>query len=212
MTALTFSVVGARAEPFAAAPTLVLRLRIVETTGVSIESIALRVQVQLEPQRRRYAAEESSRLVELFGTPERYGQTLRPLLWTNLSQIVLRFSGETEVDLPIPASYDFEVAAHKYLDALDDGEIPLSLLFSGMVFVQSATGIASEFVPWNCDASYRLPVAVWRETLDAFFPNCAWLRVSREVFNELYQFKIAQGLPTWDATLARLGALARLER
>lgn len=212
MTALTFSVVGARAEPFAAAPTLVLRLRIVETTGVSIESIALRVQVQLEPQRRRYAAEESSRLVELFGTPERYGQTLRPLLWTNLSQMVLRFSHETEVDLPIPASYDFEVAAHKYLDALDDGEIPLSLLFSGMVFVQSATGIASEFVPWNCDASYRLPVAVWRETLDAFFPNSAWLRVSREVFNELYQFKIAQGLPTWDATLARLGALARLER
>lgn len=212
MTALEFSVVGARVERFAIAPTLVLRLRIVETSGVRVEAIALRVQLQLEPQRRHYAAEESARLVELFGEPERYGQTLRPLLWTHLSQMVLQFSGETEIDLPIPASYDFEIAAHKYLDALAAGEIPLSLLFSGMVFVQGPTGVTSEFVPWNCDARYRLPVSVWRETIEAFFPNSAWLRVSREVFDELYRFKLAQGLPTWDATLTRLGELARLER
>jgi hypothetical protein len=212
MSALAFSVVGARAERFSVGPTLVLRVRIAETSGARIEAIALRVQVQVEPQRRRYAAEESARLVELFGEPERYGQTLRPLLWTHVSQMVLQFSGETEIDLPIPASYDFEVAAHKYLDALDDGEIPLALLFSGMVFVKGGTGVSSEFVPWNCDAQYRLPVTVWRETLDAFFPNSAWLRFRRDLFDELYRFKIAQGLPTWDATLTRLLELARLER
>jgi Family of unknown function (DUF6084) len=209
VSALAFSVVGARAERFAAAPTLVLRVRVTETSGAHVQAIAMRVQVQLEPQRRRYAPEESERLVELFGGPERYGQTLRPLLWASLSLMVLAFEGETEVDLAIPLSYDFEVAAHKYLAALEEGEIPLVLLFSGMVFLQGENGMWSELIPWSCEARYRLPVAVWREAIDAFFPNSAWIRVDRALFEELYRYKSAQGLPTWDAALTRLCEVAK---
>ena len=212
MSKLAFAVVGAKVEPYAASPALSLRIRITESSGVQIHAIGLRVQVRIEPQLRRYSTFETPRLVELFGTPDRYAVTVRPMLWAHVSHMVLGFNGETEIDLSIPCSYDFEVAAHKYLSALDDGEIPLNVLFSGAVFVKSESGVSSELVPWDCEGRYRLPVAVWREAMDAFFPNSTWIRMSREVYDELYRFKTSQGLPTWDATLERLCERAKAER
>ena len=204
MSAPAFAVVGAKAERFAASPMLSLRLRITESSGVRVDAIALKVQIQLEVQRREYAPSERELLEELFGKPARYADTLKPLLWTHVSQMVLAFAGETEVDLHIPCSYDFEVAAHKYLASLHDGVIPLNLLFSGMMFVEGENGVTPEFVPWNCEARFGLPVAVWRETVDAFFPNSAWIRVDRDTFDALRTYKIATGLPTWSAALERL--------
>lgn len=212
MSALDFSVVGARAEAYAVSPTLILRLRITESSGAKIDAIALRVQIQLEVQRRRYAVEESELLEELFGDPSRYADTLKPMLWTHAAQMVLAFEGQTEIDLPIPCSYDFEVAAHKYLASLRDGIVPINLLFSGMAFVEGANGVTPEFVPWSCEARYALPIAVWRETVDASFPNSAWIRVNRDLFDELRRFKIATGLPTWDAALERLCELGKVKR
>jgi uncharacterized protein DUF6084 len=207
---LNFAIVGAHAERYAASPQLALRVRVTETTGVPVHAIALRVQVRIDPARRRYDGEESARLTELFGGPERYGDTLRSLLWAHVSQTVLAFTGEAEFELPIPCSYDFEVAASKYLSALQGGEIPLTALFAGTVFVRGESGgVASELVSWSCESHYRMPAAVWRETIDAFFPNSAWLRIDRETFDELYRFKIAGGFPTWEAALGRLIAEAR---
>lgn len=157
MSELAFTVLGARAERFAAAPQLSLRLMIEEASGADVYAIALRVQIMIEPQRRRYDAKESERLVELFGSQERYGDTLRPMLWTHATQMVLAFRGSTEVELPVPCSYDFEVAAHKYLSSLDAGEIPIDLLFSGTLIERGETGPASGLVAWNCEARYRLP-------------------------------------------------------
>lgn len=212
MSDLGFSVTGARADRYGAAPAVVLRLKIVENSGTKIDAIALKVQVQLEVQRRSYAPAESELLEDLFGKPARYGDTLKPMLWTHVSAMVVAFTGETEIDLPIPCSYDFEVAAHKYLASLRDGVIPVDLLFSGVIFTQGQIGVTPEFVPWNCEARFPLPVPVWREAMDAFFPNTAWLRVNREVFDELRRFKAAAGLPTWDATLERLCEIAKLQR
>lgn len=212
MIDLNFSVVGARAERYAAVPTVVLRLRIAESTGAKIDAIALRAQIRLDVQRRRYAPEESELLSELFGDPSRYGDTLKPMLWAHAAQMVLAFQNEIEFDLPIACSYDFEVAAHKYLASLTDGIVPLNLLFSGMVFVEGAQGVVPEFVPWSCEAHYPLPVAVWRETIDAVFPNCAWIRVNRDLFDELRRFKIASVVPTWDAAIQRLCDLAKVKR
>jgi hypothetical protein len=209
MIDLAFSVIGARVDPYAASPAVVLRLRVVEGTGVRVGAIALRVQVQLEVQRRRYLAEESAMLTELFGEPSRYADTLKPMLWTHVQAMVLAFQHEIEFDLAIPCSYDFEVAANKYLASLEDGIIPVNLLFSGMVFTEGETGISPEFVPWSCEARYPLQVTTWREAMDAVFPNAAWIRVNRDVFNELRRFKIATGLPTWDAAFERLCELAK---
>ena len=210
MTELGFQVVGAKAEPYAAAPMLSLRLRVTERSGAKVDAIALKVQIQIEAQRRAYSGEESGLLQELFGTPARYADTLRPLLWTHVSLLVVAFQGETEVDLQIPCSYDFEVAAHKYLASLQGGIVPLDLLFSGMVFVEGDNGVTPEFVPWNCEARYALPVSVWRETVEAFFPNSAWIRVDRALFDELRRYKIASGVPTWTAALEHLLEAAKV--
>jgi hypothetical protein len=211
MIALEFSVTGARAEPYAVSPMLTLRLQINEKSGAKIDAIALRVQIQLEVQRRRYAAGESEMLAELFGEPSRYADTLKPMLWTHVAQMVLAFEGRTEVDLPIPCSYDFEVAAHKYFASLSEGIVPINLLFSGMVFVEGANGAVPEFVPWSCEARYALPLSVWRDAVDASFPKSAWIRVNRDLFDELRRFKIASGLRTWDAALGRLSDLAKVK-
>jgi len=210
---LSFFVTGAQPERHAATPQLTLRVRVAETSGVAVYAMTLRAQVRIEPQQRRYDAGESERLVELFGGPERYGDTLKSMLWTHVSQTVLAFEGDTEFDLTIPCSYDFEVAAHKYLAALRDGEIPLIAMFSGTLFVRGADGaVQAELVPWSCEARYRLPVAVWRATMDAHFPNSTWLRIDRETFDELYRFKTAGNFPTWEAAIERLCADAKSAR
>ncbi len=205
MSALAFSVVGSRAETYAAAPLVTLRLRVAETSGIRVHAIALRTQIQIEPQRRRYEASESDALVDLFGGPERYGNTLRALLWTHVSTMVVGFSGETEVELLLPCSYDFEVAAYKYLHALEDGEIPLALFFSGTVLLESDDGqVQAELVPWTCEARYRLPVSVYRATMNAHFPNSAWLRVHHDTFEQLDRLRRTSALPTWDAVVLSL--------
>jgi hypothetical protein len=204
MTALSFEVALARAEVYAAVPTLALRLRITESTGTPIHALALRVQVQIEPRRRRYTGPESERLVDLFGAPERYGDTLKNLLWTHVQLVLPGFQDAVEVDLPITCTYDFEVASAKYFESLEGGEIPLLLLFSGTVFVKGDSGFSVEQVPWEKEARYALPVAVWREVMERYFPGSAWIRLRKDSFEALHRFKSAQGLPTWEAALSAL--------
>ena len=207
MTDLEFSVIESRADRYAASPSLVLRLRILEKSGAKVDAIALRAQIRIAVQRRRYAPDESALLEELFGTPDALRRDAKADAMDARSSIVTAFENATEIDLTIPCSYDFEVAAHKYLASLKNGIVPLELLFSGMVFVEGPGGVTPEFVPWSCEARYGLPVHVWRDALDAHFPNSAWIRVHRDTFDELRRFKTATGLPTWDAALERLCAL-----
>jgi len=145
MPDLNFLVEGAEAERYAAEPLLRFKLRVSEdvaagTQPTPIESVALRCQVRIEPARRRYGAREKERLLELFGTPERWGQTLRPMLWTHLSAIVPPFTGVRGVELPVPCSSDFSLAATKYFAALEEGEIPLCFLLSGTIFYEAEEG------------------------------------------------------------------------
>ncbi|HEX3212521.1 MAG TPA: DUF6084 family protein, partial [Actinomycetota bacterium] len=136
MTDLVFDCIDGQADRYAAVPTLQLKLRISETTGAQVHAIALRCQIRIEPQRRRYSPEEADGLLELFGEPPRWGDTLKPMQFATVSLMVPSFTGSTEIDLPVPCTYDFEVAASKYLHALGDGEVPLLLLFSGTVFTK----------------------------------------------------------------------------
>ncbi|HEY0808459.1 MAG TPA: DUF6084 family protein, partial [Pseudonocardiaceae bacterium] len=85
MTELVFDCVGARAERYAVAPTLSLTLRIAETDGVAVDAIALRVQIRVLPHLRRYSDDESGRLVEVFGEPSRWADTLKPLQFALLT-------------------------------------------------------------------------------------------------------------------------------
>lgn len=212
MATLVFDCIGARAEPYAMAPTLTLRLRIAETTGESVHAIALNCQLRIEPHRRRYSPAEAERLHDLFGDTSRWSDTLKPMQFTNVTAMVPRFTGATEVDLAVPCTYDMEIASTRYFTALDDGVVALLLLFSGTVFVQRETGFAVEQVPWTAESTYPLPVTTWREMVDQNFPNSGWLRLGRETIDELGRFKTRHSLPTWDSTVQALIARAEVAR
>src|SRR5690349_25132137 len=111
---LMFLAQAAQAVPYAASPLISIRLRIEESSGCAIHSIVLRCQLQIETTRRRYTEGEQEQLQDLFGGPERWGQTLRPMLWANISASVPAFTGSTTIDLPVPCSFDFNIAASKY--------------------------------------------------------------------------------------------------
>ena len=204
MAELVFDCVGAHAERFAVSPSMSLTLRIAETTGIKVDAIALRCQIRIEPTRRRYSDAEAERLNDLFGDTQRWADTLKPLQFTTVSMMVPGFTGSTELDLPVMLSYDLEIGSTRYFAGLEDGEVPLLLLFSGTVFSAPDGRLQVQQVPWSKEASYRLPVGIWREAIEAHFPNSAWIRMSLQTLDALQQFKTRQALPTWDATITAL--------
>ncbi|WP_028265801.1 DUF6084 family protein [Arthrobacter sp. MA-N2] len=204
MTMLAFTVLDVHPEPYAAAPQLTARLRVTESTGAQVHAIALRCQVRILPQRRGYAPEEEPGLLDLFGERGRWPSTLKSFLWLQCSTMVQGFTGAADVDLALPCTFDFDVAASKYLHALREGEIPLEFLFSGTVFTKGLTGFGVEQVPWDLEASYRLPVAAWHQLMDLYFPNTGWIRLDREVLAALSRYKSARGLTSWDETVEAL--------
>jgi hypothetical protein len=210
MSELSFSVLDLFAEPYAVAPQLTARLRITESTGEVIHAIALRAQVRIEPQRRQYSGEEERGLLDLFGARERWYDTLKPFLWMQTGTMVQGFTGAAEVNLALPCTYDFDVTASKYLHALRDGAVSVVLLFSGTVFTRGQRGFGVEQVPWDREARFDLPVAVWRELIDHYYPNSGWLRLDRGLLDRLAAFKAERGFTTWDETLGTL--LADMDR
>jgi hypothetical protein len=209
MPELEFQVEGAETVPYAVAPTLALKLRLTQARGTlparAIHAVALRCQIRIEPGKRRYEAAEGERLLDLFGTQDRWSQTLRPMLWTHVSAVVPPFTESISVDLPVACSFDFNVAATKYFYALDDGEVPLCLLFSGTVFHEDEeAGLQVAQISWDKETRYRLSVQSWKEMMERYYPNCAWLCLRRDVFDRLYLYKSRQGSPTWEQALENL--------
>lgn len=205
MPDLRFQVEHVSATPNSATPQLSFKVRIANAEQQSIHSIALRAQVQIEPVRRRYSDEEKIQLRELFGEPEQWSKSLQPLLWTNANVNVPGFHGETVIDIPVPCTFDFNAAMTKYIYGLEGGELPSSLLFSGTVFYAGASGgLQVAQIPWDREASYRLPVQVWKEMMDRYYPNRAILSLRRDVFDRLYEFKLQNRIATWDQVFERM--------
>jgi Family of unknown function (DUF6084) len=201
---LGFTVLGCEPLPHAAAPTLRFSLAI-DAGGAAVRSVMLEVQLRIAATQRGYSDAEQAQLGDLFGAPERWADTLRGLLWTHATVVVAPFQGATVVDLLVPCTYDFDVAATKYLSGVKDGEIPLDLLFSGTVFYAGPGGaLQINRISWNEEAPYRLPVAVWRETMDRYFPGNAWLRVDRDTFDRLVAFRARRALTDWESVIDTL--------
>ena len=203
MPELNFEVIGAEAVAYSATPLLAFKLRITNADpNEVVQSVALRCQLQIEATHRKYGAQEQERLLDLFGEPERWSRTLRAMLWTHASTNVPQFQNSIVVDLPVACTFDFNVAAAKYFAGLDDGEVPLNLMFSGTIFYdQDDHGLQIEQIPWDREAKYRLPVRVWKEMIDIYYPNSAWLCLRRDVFEKLSQYKMARGIPTWEEAI-----------
>jgi hypothetical protein len=213
MPDLDFEVESADVLPYAAVPTILFKVGVQNAVeGEEIDSISLRTQIRIAATQRRYEPNEQAKLRELFGEPHHWKDTLRSLLWTNTNTIVTRFSGGRVFEMPVTCTYDFDVVGTKYFAALDEGEIPLEFLFSGSVFYRKDGGaLQVALISWEKEATFRLPVRLWREMMDNYFPNSAWLRLHKDIFDRLYDYRSRNALLTWDRTLESLLNMAEKE-
>jgi len=200
-----FEILGARAVRYAAAPMLALDLQVSEPSGRQVYMVALTIQLMIEPARRRYDDATRERLVELFGAPERWAVTTRSLVWSKLDVLVPAFTGSTTVSVPVACHYDLELAAAKYLHSLPDGEAPLALHFNGMIYYPAEDGgLQMVLVPWTKSIGFRMPVAVWKETIEHYYPNTGWVALRSQTLEALQREKLERGLATIDACVEQL--------
>lgn len=205
MPELDFAVLDAGPLAHAAVPALRFDVRVSSRGGEAIRSVVLETQIQIAARRRGYDDPTEVRLYELFGEPERWGSTLRTLLWTRVTQVVPAFTGETVVELAVPVTYDFEVVASRYLDAVRDGDVPLELLFGGTLFYAGPDGrLQTARISWDREAEYRMPARVWHETMERAFPGTAWVRLRRDTFDRLQAYKSRGALTSVDAAIDQL--------
>ncbi|MFE9925893.1 DUF6084 family protein [Streptomyces sp. NPDC005774] len=203
MTGFTFACTGVRADAYAAGPTLVFRLRITASPDTRVHALALRCQIRIEPARRGYGDAEAEALADLFGERSRWGSSLHPVQFAQVPVMVQGFTGETETDLVVPCTYDMDIASSRYFHALEEGEVPLLMLFSGTAFT-GAGGFHVEPVPWDREATFRMPVKTWQEMVEQHFPGSGWLRLPSDAMDALLAYRSRQALPSWQATVEHL--------
>ncbi len=209
MPDLRFDIEQAEPERYAQAPMLAFTLKVSnEAASEQIQSVLLQYQIWIEPAGRQYDADEQSLLLDLFGEPDRWNRTVRSLLWTRGTVLVPPFSGSGRIDLDVPCTYDFNVAVAKYFYALKDGVVPLRMMFSGTIFYvpedSEDGGIQVCQIPLEKEACYRLSVRAWQELMERFYPNSRWLCLSRDLFDQLYRYKMHKGLATWEQLFEQL--------
>ena len=199
-----FEITSAAHAAFTATPTMIFSVTATEPSGHEIQSIALTIQVMIDPARRGYDPETRERLSELFGPPASWAPATSGLVWARVSATVPRFSGSTIFGIEVPCTYDLEVAAAKYFYAVQDGEIPLSFHFNGNVFFHGGERLQVVPVSWSNTAKYRMPVSAWRAMIAEHYPGGGWIRLGDETLRKLNDRRSAQGLPSFDACVQEL--------
>ncbi|MGW1028591.1 DUF6084 family protein [Streptomyces sp. NPDC002577] len=198
---LDFEVVGARPLAHTAVPTLGFQILIRRVGGGPVRSVLLHTAIRIAPARRRYDGPAQERLTEIFGAPERWATTLRPVTWTQVSSVVPPFDESTVFDLHVPCPCGVELAVVKYVRAVRDGEVPLDFLFSGTVFHTAADGaLRTAQISWNSDASFLLPRTLWQEATG----DHAWIRLTRAGQDRLDAHRARNALATWDEAVCDL--------
>lgn len=206
MPEISFRVLDVSALRYAAVPTLAVRLQITNAVSAEpIHSMSVHCQVNIEPLSRSYSMVEEARLLDLFGERERWARSMKPLLWTNAVLGVPGFVENTEIDLPLPCTLDFDVAATKYFYGLEEGSVRGTILFSGTIFYAGASGMLQVAqIPWHNEARFELGLEKWREVIDAHYPESVWLRIPRDTFDRVYRYKVVNQIPTWNRLIEHL--------
>ncbi|MBV8142714.1 MAG: hypothetical protein JO279_12650 [Verrucomicrobia bacterium] len=206
MPELDFKVTGVEPAARGIVPLLHFHLEITNAPATElIQAVILQAQIQIQSAHRSYDDDEREKLVDLFGTLDRWGQTLRNRLWAHANATVRPFAEKTETVLPVQCTYDLNLTATKYFYALKEGAVPLLFLFSGTAFYASTDGrLQVQQIPWEKECSYPMGVQVWQELMERHYPNSAWVSLRRDVFEKLYAYKRNQGLPTWEQTIEML--------
>jgi hypothetical protein len=126
-------------------------------------------------------------------------------VWTHVSAVMPSFNGSGTFGMSVPCSFDFSLAATKYFTALPEGDLPLCFLFGGTIFYESEErGVQVAPIPWEKEATFRLPAATWQALRDCYYPDSAWLCLQRDVFEQLDQYRSRAGMLTIDQAVERL--------
>jgi Family of unknown function (DUF6084) len=179
----------------------------VRVSNLGIEPVrvaALCCKIEIDAPRRAYNAEDHERLKDLFGESSVWANSVDPLLWTSTTMIVPEFSESVLCELAAPCSFDFNVAATKYFYGLQEGAAPLRFQFGGQVFFENAAGVLESAAIAKESACYALPIAAWSDMMEQFYPASVWLRLPRETFERLYQYKMDSAIPTWEDVFERI--------
>src|ERR1700719_2430631 len=97
MPELNFKVTGVKPAARGLIPLLHFQLEVMNTPGTElIQSVILQAQIQIQSAHRSYDDEEREKLVDLFGTQDRWGQTLRNRLWIQANTTLRPFAQTTE--------------------------------------------------------------------------------------------------------------------
>jgi Family of unknown function (DUF6084) len=200
---LDFAVEDVAIARNSAIPALMFRLRISNSEAdTPVENVMLQTQLRIEATHRSYTQSERERLVELFGDAEDWDHALRSFLWTNASTLVPAFNHTCTIELPVPCSYDFDLAVTKFFFGVETGDVPLLLLFSGTIFFRNDEGdLQIGQIAHHKEATYRLPVPVWQRMMDECHRGSVWLRFDRGLFEEIYRVKRERRLADWSETL-----------
>ena len=205
-------VTGVRAIEHAAAPTLGFGLRLEDDSGREVFMAGLRVQIQIEPAKRRYDEESKAKLTELFGDPHRWSVSAQRMHWTSESLLVPSFRGSTEAEIEVLCNYDVELAAAKYFHSVTDGEVPLAFHFNGSIYYSGDDDrLQVVQVPWDTSLDFAMPISVWKEMIDSYYPFRGWIPVHRDTLDALQRLKARLGAPTLDAAVTELLARERFD-
>ena len=176
-------------------------------SGAPVHAIALRCQIRIEPQRRRYRTDETEDVWSSCSANPRSGASrCARSSWTHVATTVpgvhrRRPRSTSRSRAPTTS----RSSGTRYFHSLADGEIPLLLLFSGTTFVAGDDGLSVTPVAWHEEASYRLPVSVWQAMMDLYLPEPGWLSPSAaRPSTRSLRFQAARALPTWDLVVERL--------
>lgn len=200
-----FEIVGVEPVPRSVEPTLGFRGRITDASERPVYTIALTATVMIEPGKRSYEEGEREKLLELFGTPERWAATTGGFRWAHTQTMVHGFTGEGEFGLQVPVSYDLEVASAKYFGAIEDGDVPLRFHFNGSIFYERADGkVQIVPVPWDRSERFQMPIAAWQRLSSEHHPYRGWVPLHTETVARLEQLKARMGAPTFDDCVARI--------
>jgi hypothetical protein len=169
-----FSVENAQAQPFAAAPTIAFSLQVANPD--SQQAIQ---SIALRCQILIEAARRHYVAQEREGLRDLFGE---PDRWSQTVRSLLW----THVSANVPA---FSGA----------------IQFSGTVFYAASNGtLQIDQIGWDKEARFKLPARIWREMMDHYYPNSAWLRLRRDAFDRLHEYKRRHGMATWEEAIDSL--------
>ena len=145
----------------------------------AIRSVLLDVQIQIAAPAAVYDPGRAGAAGRAVRRARALGHTLRTLLWLRTTVVVPPFTGATVVDLR--RAVHLRLRGHGVAlprTRSTTARCRSSSCSAGPSSTPAPAGaLQTARIALGREAEYRLPVAVWRETMDSYFPGSAWLRL-----------------------------------